>query len=281
MHYLDEGRGEPIVMLHGNPTWSFMYRRLINALKNSYRVIAPDHIGCGLSDKPPDTIYSYRLEQRVSDLHRLLEHLQIKENITFVLHDWGGVIGMAHAVQFPTQVKRLILFNTAAFPISTPRHLHWSIRICRSSHIASFLILNFNLFAVVASYVGFHSKRMPPDVRGGYLAPYNSRKHRLAILRFVQDIPLEPTHPSYALLEQTGRGLSLFHKTPALICWGGQDFVFNQFFLQEWKKRLPGAKIYQIPDAGHYVVDEAFESVEPAIRSFLRGASDSAEEAEE
>lgn len=279
MHYLDEGQGEPIVMLHGNPTWSFMYRRLISALRNAYRVIAPDHVGCGLSDKPPDTIYSYRLEQRVADLQRLLDHLQVNENVTFVLHDWGGVIGMAHAVQVPTQIKRLVLFNTAAFPVSAPHHLHWSIRICRSSRIASFLIRNFNLFAVIASHVGFRNKRMPSDVRRGYLAPYDSRKHRLAILRFVQDIPLEPTHPSFSLLEQTGRGISHFRNTPALICWGGQDFVFNQFFLQEWRKRLPQAEVHQLPEAGHYVVDEAFESVEPAVQSFLRRSSGSAEEA--
>lgn len=280
MHYLDEGQGEPIVMLHGNPTWSFMYRRLIEALKGSYRVIVPDHVGCGLSDKPPESIYSYRLEQRVSDLQALLEHLELTENISFVLHDWGGVIGMAYAVQFPSRIKRLVLFNTAAFPVPSPDRLHWSIRLCRSSRLAALLILHFNLFAVTASRVGFHSRPMPREVRRAYLAPYNSKQNRLATLRFVQDIPLEQTHPSFPLLEKTGRGLSQFRDTPVLICWGGHDFVFNDFFYQEWRRRLPHAEIHRFPEAGHYVVDEAFEAIGPIVRSFLRRSSGPREKSE-
>src|SRR5712691_11792206 len=95
-HYLDEGRGEPVVMLHGNPAWSFYYRNLVRALHDSYRAIVPDHIGCGLSDKPDDSRYDYSLRQRAKDLEALLDHLGVRQDITLVLHDWGGMIGMAY-----------------------------------------------------------------------------------------------------------------------------------------------------------------------------------------
>ena len=122
LHYLDEGSGDPVVMLHGNPTWSFFYRRLVPALSDRCRVIVPDHIGCGLSAKPDDAHYRYTLEQRVADLGALLDHLGLKKNITLVLHDWGGMIGMAWAVKNPERVRRLVLLNTGAFhlPASKP-----------------------------------------------------------------------------------------------------------------------------------------------------------------
>src|SRR5262249_19576797 len=114
-HYLDEGAGEPVLMLHGNPTWSFHYRRLALALRDRYRVLVPDHIGCGLSDKPPPSQYSYTLDRRARDVEALLDHLGIDDDLTLVLHDWGGMIGMLVAHRRPERIKRLVLFNTAAF----------------------------------------------------------------------------------------------------------------------------------------------------------------------
>jgi len=114
-HYLDEGCGEPVLMVHGNPTWSFYFRTLIKALSNTYRVIAPDHIGCGLSDKPNLDRYDYRLKSRIDDLTDLIARLDLKEKVTLVLHDWGGAIGLAAALRRPEQIGRLVIFNTAAF----------------------------------------------------------------------------------------------------------------------------------------------------------------------
>ena len=117
LHYLDEGAGDPVVMLHGNPTWSFYYRRLVEALRTSHRVIAPDHIGCGLSDKPDDGHYDYTLARRVEDLDALLEWLGVEKNVTLVLHDWGGMIGMTWACRHPERIARIVVLNTAAFPM--------------------------------------------------------------------------------------------------------------------------------------------------------------------
>src|SRR5665213_599131 len=108
MHYVDEGHGETVVMLHGNPNWSYYYRNLIHSLSNRYRCLAPDHIGCGLSDKPGDDRYEYVLDRRVDDLERLLDSLGVTKDITLVLHDWGGMIGLAFATRHPDRVKRLI-----------------------------------------------------------------------------------------------------------------------------------------------------------------------------
>ena len=120
-HYLDEGNGPPVVMVHGNPSWSFYYRNLVLALRDRYRCIVPDHIGCGLSDKPGDNRYDYTLSRRVDDLEALLEHLGIRENITLVVHDWGGMIGMAYAVRHPERIKRLVILNTGAFTRIHPK----------------------------------------------------------------------------------------------------------------------------------------------------------------
>jgi pimeloyl-ACP methyl ester carboxylesterase len=110
-HYLDEGEGEPVVMLHGNPTRSFLYRTLVEALRPSYRTIVPDHIGCGRSDKPDDARYAYTLERRVADLEALLDQLRLDAGLTLVLHDWGGMIGMTYAARHPERISRLVILG--------------------------------------------------------------------------------------------------------------------------------------------------------------------------
>ena len=134
-HYVDEGAGEPVILVHGNPTWSFFFRGLITELRESYRVIAVDHIGCGLSDKPGDADYGYFLERRVADLDALLDHLQLGDNLTFGVHDWGGMIGMAYASRHPNRIARLVVLNTAAFPLPATKPLPPGIRICRDTRV--------------------------------------------------------------------------------------------------------------------------------------------------
>ena len=107
-HYLDEGDGAPVVMVHGNPTWSFFYRRLVEALSPTRRCIVPDHIGCGLSDKPDDSRYEYTLERRVDDLEALLDHLGVREDVSLVVHDWGGMIGTSYAARHPDRIRKMV-----------------------------------------------------------------------------------------------------------------------------------------------------------------------------
>jgi pimeloyl-ACP methyl ester carboxylesterase len=267
-HYLDEGAGEPVVMLHGNPTWSFYYRNLVLALRDRYRVIVPDHIGCGLSDKPGLKEYSYTLEQRVKDLESLLDHLDINEGINLVLHDWGGMIGMAYAQRQPAAIKRLVILNTGAFPLPPAKKLPWSLWLCRNTPLGPFLVRGLNLFCRRAlRYCA--KKPMAVAVRANYLQPYNSWANRVAVLRFVQDIPLQPGDPSFDLIRDVADGLEQFRDRPMLICWGEQDFVFDHHFLDEWRRRFPGAEVHTFPEAGHYVLEDVGEKIIPLMRKFL------------
>jgi cis-3-alkyl-4-acyloxetan-2-one decarboxylase len=245
-----------------------MYRTLIADLRDSYRVIAPDHIGCGLSDKPDDTRYTYNLAQRVRDLSVLLESAGVTRDITLVMHDWGGLIGMAWAVRHAERVNRLVVFNTAAFPIPVPTRLPLPIRVCRDTALGAFLVRRFNAFSALASRLA-PQHRLAAEVRHAYTAPYNSWANRIATLRFVQDIPLGPEHPSFALVRETAAGLESLRSRPVLICWGERDFVFNRHFLEEWTRRFPSAEVHRFPDAGHYVLEDAAAQIVPIVRSFL------------
>ena len=206
-HYLDEGAGEPIVMVHGNPTWSFYFRALINGLSPRFRIIAPDHIGCGLSEKPGLDRYEYRLRNRVDDLENLLCFLKPEGKMTLVLHDWGGMIGMAYALRHPDRVGRIVVMNTAAFLPPRGKRFQIRLRLVRDGKLLSnILVLGFNLFALAALVMAPH-KRLSNDVKAGLLAPYNCWNNRLATLKFVEDIPLRAADPSYALAKHVDDNL--------------------------------------------------------------------------
>jgi acyl-CoA synthetase (AMP-forming)/AMP-acid ligase II/pimeloyl-ACP methyl ester carboxylesterase len=268
-HYLDEGRGDPLVMLHGNPTWSFYYRNLVLGLRDAYRATVPDHIGCGLSDKPDDSRYDYSLQQHVADLEALLDHLQLRENLTLILHDWGGMIGMAFAHRHPERIKRLVVLNTAAFPLPPGKRLPWSLWCCRTPLLGPLLVRGLNAFCRGAVRYCV-CKPMPAAVRKFYLAPYDSWRNRIAVLRFVQDIPLAPDDRGFDLVKKVADGLHRFASLPMLICWGERDFVFDRPFLDEWRRRFPAAETHVFPDAGHYVLEDAGEKILLLIRDFLR-----------
>ena len=269
-HYVDEGQGEPVVMVHGNPTWSFYYRELIKALKGSYRCIAVDHIGCGLSDKPEPSRYDYRLGSRVDDLEALLDNLNIDRGITLVLHDWGGMIGTAYAVRHPDRISRLVLMNTAAFlpPASKPIPLRLSL-IRNSGMLATLAVCGFNLFAVGALYMA-SEKGLAAEVKRGLTAPYNCWKNRIATLKFVQDIPLTEKDPSYRLVRQVDEQMQILAKLPMLICWGVHDFVFDDDYLAEWQRRFPDAEVHRFTDAGHYVLEDVPDKIVALTQSFLK-----------
>jgi len=268
-HYVDEGSGQPVVMVHGNPTWSFYFRDLITALSEQYRVIAPDHIGCGLSDKPDSKTYDYRLKNRVDDLEGLLENLKIKEKITLILHDWGGFIGMAYALRHPERIGRLVLLNTAAFLPPPGKPIPIILKLIRSLRpLAMLAVQGFNLFALGALYKNSH-KGLSKDVKAGLIAPYNCWQNRIATLKFVQDIHLTENNPSYAVVKQVDKNLKLFLNLPILICWGEHDFVFDLDYLDEWQRRFPDAEVHRFSDAGHYVLEDVPDKIIPLVDDFL------------
>ncbi len=275
MSYLDEGPrdGEVVVMLHGNPSWSYYWRNLVSGLSDPasekrYRCIVPDHIGMGYSDKPGDHDYDYTLQSRVDDLAALLAHLGIDGPVTLAVHDWGGMIGFGWALTHAEQVKRLVITNTAAFPLPSAKKMPWRLSLGRDSKFGAFLIRAFNAFSSGASRIGVE-KKMPADVRRAYVSPYDSWANRISTVRFMQDIPLHPGDKAWTLVESAGQKLPQFADRPAFIGWGLKDFVFDKHFLAGFTRALPKAEVTAFEDAGHYVLEDKATELVPAIRAFL------------
>ena len=269
LHYVNEGQGEPVVMVHGNPSWSFYYRNVISALSANHQCIVPDHIGCGLSDKPDDAGYDYTLNNRIDDLEALLDHLDVKQNITLIVHDWGGMIGMGFAARHPERIKKLVILNTGAFHLPESKPFPWALSICRNTLLGTVLVRGFNAFSSIASYVGVKRKAMPKAIRNAYVAPFNSWANRISTLRFVQDIPLKAGDRNYQLVSDIAASLEQFKSLPMMICWGLQDFVFDKAFLDEWKRRFPDAAVHEFTDCGHYILEDASDEVVAHIREFM------------
>ena len=271
MSYLDEGPrdGEVVVMLHGNPSWSYYWRTLVSGLSDKYRCIVPDHIGMGFSDKPDDADYDYTLQSRVDDVEALLKHLGITGPVTLAVHDWGGMIGFGWAMSHAAQVKRLVITNTAAFPLPQAKPMPWQIALGRDWKFGALIIRAFNAFSSGASYLGVE-RRMPADVRRAYVSPYNNWKNRISTVRFMQDIPLGTQDKAWPLLEEAGRRLPEFADRPAFLGWGLKDFVFDKHFLAGFRAALPNAEVHAYDDAGHYVLEDKHETLVPLIRDFLQ-----------
>jgi haloalkane dehalogenase len=266
MHFVDEGQesggdGPPVLMLHGNPTWSFFYRDLIKGLRDSRRVVVPDHIGCGLSDKPQD--YPYRLKRHIENAQRLVNHLEL-DAFDLVVHDWGGAIGFGMARLMPDRVRRIVVLNTAAFF----GRLSWPIAVCRWPLIGPLGVRGLNLFSRAAVVMAVH-KKLPAKVKTGYLFPYGQWRERIAVQRFVEDIPTRRSHPSYGLIEEIDRELWQFRDRRMMICWGMRDFCFDESFLIGWCERFPEAEVHRFPDAGHLVLEDAGREVLTLVREFL------------
>jgi cis-3-alkyl-4-acyloxetan-2-one decarboxylase len=271
MHYLDEGEGAPVVMVHGNPTWSYYYRHLVMALRDTHRVIVPDHIGCGLSDTPGEDRYAYRLERRVDDLQSVIDHAGLGEKITLVVHDWGGMIGLSWAVRNPERIGRLVILNTSGFHLPSATRVPFSLHLSRSVW-GAFLVRGLNMFCRGALRYCATERRLTPGERSAYLAPYDSWVNRLAVHRFIQDIPLRPTDPGFDIVTEVQDGLEQFRNTPTLLLWGMKDFVFDPSYLDEFQRRMPHAELHRFPGAGHYVMEDKREEVCAVVREFVSEA---------
>jgi haloalkane dehalogenase len=204
----------------------------------------------------------------------LLDALVPEQKISLVLHDWGGMIGMAWAVRHPERVRRIVLLNTAAFPLPESKNLPSSLWWVRNTALAALLVRRFNAFSRGASWVCCTRARLAKEVRDAYCAPYDSWKNRIATLRFVQDIPLSPGDRGYDLVNEVASKLGLFTETPVLICWGDKDFVFDHAFLAEWQRHLPHAEVHRFPGCGHYVLEDAKTEILPLVNRFLVASPD-------
>ena len=263
MHYIDQGSGEPVLMVHGNPTWSFYYRHLIHAISETHRALAVDHVGCGLSDKPQS--YAYTLAQHTDNLLELIESLGLS-SIHLVLHDWGGAIGLGAAAKIKDRVKSLTLLNTGAFP---PPYIPWRIYALRAPMLGTIGIRAFNLFAGPAIKMAMSRSKLSSVAKAGLLAPYRSWTQRVAVNAFVKDIPFSRNHRSRKALEDVESGLASLADKPVQLIWGMKDWCFNTVCLERFKQHFPDARSLEISDAGHYVMEDARDEVIQGIQHFL------------
>ena len=263
MNYVDHGEGESVLLLHGNPSWSFLYRDLVQQLSaNQFRCIAPDHIGCGLSDKPQ--AYSYTLRKHIDNIESLVERLKL-DSFHLVVHDWGGAIGCGLAVRNPERVRSLSILNTAAFRFS---RMPLRIAFCRIPLLGEILIRQFNVFAGGATTMAV-IKPMSFMTKRGFTHPYRTWNDRIATARFVQDIPMKSSHQSWGTLCEIEEKLISLSDKPMHLFWGMKDWCFCPSILEHWQLLFPKAEVSKYNNAGHYILEDAGNEALQDINQFL------------
>lgn len=265
MNYLDEGprSDEAVLMLHGNPTWSFYYRHAVQRLAPRFRCVVPDHIGMGFSEKPP--AHCYTLASRIADVGALVSALGLKR-MHLLVHDWGGAIGFGLATRHPERIGRIAVLNTAAFH---PECVPARIALCRTRFPGTALVRGLNGFAWPATWMAMHRRKLTPAERRGFLAPYDSWANRVAVDAFVKDIPTATNHPSWTTLDEIERGLPRLTGHALSLIWGGADFCFDDGIFRRWTEFFPNAEKNYLPGAGHYVIEDARDEVLALLEKFL------------
>ncbi len=261
MHYVDVGRGRPLLFLHGNPTWSFLYRYWLLKLSQSYRCIAPDYLGFGLSEKPES--FSYEPEDHASVISEFIQYLHLSD-ITLVLHDWGGPIGLSYALNHPCQVSSLVLMNTWMWPLNGSLRFELFSRgiggppgkqIIERYNIVTRLLMRFG--------IGF-PKNLHPEDHQHYIQPLRIPGTRKGCWMFPRALRTSREW----LLELWKRRTALEH-LPALICWGMRDVMFRVYDLRVWQKILNNPTVVKLDSCGHFVPEEIKSSAITEVKNFL------------
>ena len=268
IHYVDEGNGEPVVMVHGDPTWGFLYRNFIPPLSQHYRCIVPDHMGMGKSSIPQERSL-YRLEQHCANLEVLLLHLDLHD-ITLILHDWGGPVGLGFATRNPERIKRLILMNTWAFAPWPGGPFPRLLEIIRSERGEAFVLRKNGYLEPALIGTTYHSENLTHAIMEAYRAPFPTPESRLSMLYWSRDIPVQENDVSFAEMKRIEDGLSQFSETPVLLVWGMQDPVIPPLILHRWQQLYPHATTHEIEDASHFLQEDAAERIVSWIETFLK-----------
>jgi pimeloyl-ACP methyl ester carboxylesterase len=265
LHYVDEGPrdGRPLLFAHGNPTWSYLWRRQIADLSGrGHRCVAFDHMGFGRSDKPPH-LRVYSLQAHVDNALALVDALDLRD-VLLVAHDWGGPIGLGALLQRRERLRAVVLMNTWAWEL--PSFLPPFLREFRTEGLGEILALGGNLF--VESIPGGMARRdVDPVMMEAYRAPFPDYWSRAGILAFQREIPLTERDRSAPLMGSIHERLPDL-EVPVLLVWGLRDPVFQRVFLDQWRELFPAARTVELEDAGHFLVEDRPEAVTEAIASF-------------
>jgi len=267
MHFVDEGRGEPIVLIHGDPTWGYLYRTFIPILSQHRRCIVPDHMGMGKSGTPREA-YPYRLRHHVANLEALLLHLDLHQ-MTLVLHDWGGPVGLGFATRHPDRIKRLVLMNTWAFAPWPGGPLPRLLELIRSERGERFVLEKNGYLEPALVGTTHRPENLTKTVLDAYRAPFPTPESRLALLCWSRDIPVHETDPSYPEMKRIEEGLVRFTGTPTLLVWGMRDPVLPESVLRTWQRIYPQATAAEIEDASHFLQEDAPQRIVLCIAEFL------------
>lgn len=266
MHYVDEGSGSPVLLLHGNPTWSFLYRRFIPPLAERHRVVAPDHLGFGLSDKPAGAPYG--LEWHIRNLTDLIRALDLTD-ITLVVQDWGGPIGLGFATEHADRIAKLVVLNTWAFTLPGGAQLAPFLAWIREPNRGERLVLEENFLVERGIPQGIHDqKRVTPELMAAYRAPFPDARSRRSILAQVRDIPVGSSGQSAPRMAAIQAGLQRL-KLPVCIIWGERDPVFSEQVLQLWRLHFPSAEVHLLADASHFLQEDAPDEIIAIMQEFL------------
>jgi len=274
LHYIDEGSrtAPPVLLVHGNPTWGYLYRHFVPPLVDAgYRVIVPDHLGFGRSDKP-DIAELYRIPRHAERFEELLESLDLQD-VTVVPHDWGGPIALAWAGRHPDRIARLFILNTFAHEPLEPYDPPIALKLFRRRGIGELLVKGFQIFVrgfLFRQGIVKH-ERMTAAVKRAYLTPNPTWRSRNGILVFPREIPVTLDAPLTPFLHRVEQGLERLRGRPVLVAWGMRDPVFRSEFIDQfWTRTFPDARVEQIADAGHYLQEDAHETLVPMLLDFLR-----------
>jgi haloalkane dehalogenase len=268
MHYVDEGDGEPLVLLHGDPTWGYLYRKFIPPLSQQWRCIVPDQMGMGKSGVPKEP-FPYRLEHHISNLEALLLYLDLRD-ITLVLHDWGGPVGVGFATRHPERIKRLVLLNTWAFATWPGGPFPRLLEIIRSERGEKFVLERNGYVEPALLGTTYHRENLTKEIIRAYLAPFPAPETRLALLCWSRDIPVNESDYSYAEMQRIEQNLSLFNATPVLLAWGLRDPVLSPEILHKWQQIYPQATLCRFEEASHFLQEDAPEQIVGCIVDFLK-----------
>lgn len=265
LHYVDEGSGPVILMVHGEPTWSYLYRKMIPPLvKAGYRCIAPDLMGFGLSDKP-EAESEYTLKRHVAQITGLMEKLKVND-VTIVGQDWGGPIGLRYGMENRDKIKSLVILNTLVGPLKLPFIFGL---LFKNGGFSSFLIRRLDLMRKIAFSSGFH-KKLDPKIRQQYMVPHPDAASRAGVASFPKLVPSSPDHPEYQYVSEIGEALKTWD-LPVLVMFSDKDIAFKVADGQRIADMVPDGRFKTIRDAGHFLQEDAGPELAENMITFLDG----------
>ena len=262
MHYIDEGSGDPILCLHGMPTWGYLYRNFIEKLSKGFRVVVPDQMGFGKSDVPENK--RYLMEEHVSNLKKFILKLDLRK-ITLIIQDWGGPIGFGFAVDYPERIKALVIMNTSVGVMKEGRK-PWYAPLEEKGIYSEFIKNVSNLIKM-----GIYNKdKITETLLKAYSAPFTKEGSYKGALAWPKDIPIGDSHPSAEIMRHVRNNLKNLKEKPKVLIWGMKDPIFPEKMISWWQKIYPNIEVHRIEEASHFLQEDAPDKIISIIQNFLR-----------